>query len=321
MEKNWNFLNNTFWVKTSESKKKMLTLAADHLAKLEAGKADPVIGTMYVRTKPLYEAFDAKYALWKASKGTHEGETQRFTDMLQLLPGKLQSWDLKIQPVLPAKSPDYKLLFYDARNPFYKGTYEQRINAGFALASNLGKYPELANVKDEVFAFFTALQNARSVQQQQEGGVDTVSDDLTAAHHALAVIMYANLGLLMDKYAGNPENIEAWFDLRLLRKHLPKDGGQGMEDTFELTVPARKVMDAGIKLSANETLYLNNTGAVPLSVYTATDTATPPPATLQTIEPDTDAEFSVAELGNPSNTLLMLVNNSDKDGSLEIGIV
>lgn len=321
MKKQWIYLINTFWVVTMLSTKKMLSLGADHLAKLEASKADPVIGMMYTRTKPLYETFESKYAMSKATKGSHTGETQRFTDKLKLLPDKLQGWDLKIQPILPAKSPDYKLLFYDARNPFYRGTYEQRINAGFTLATNLGKYPELAQVKDEVFTFFTDLQNARMTQQKEEGGVDTLSDELKTAHRALAQGMYANLGLLMDKHADNPGNIEAYFDLSLLRQHHSKDEGEVMEDTIELTIAAHQVMDAGIKLSANETLYMNNTGTVALGFYTASDATVAPPATLHTLAPDIDAEFPVAELGDVSNTCLMLVNNTDTAGSLEIGIV
>lgn len=226
----WRYANNPYWRLLSCKPRKGLSLASEHLASLEAEKADADIARILPRTQQAVGAYSESYALISAGKGTHIGETSRFKNLLDTLPEKFRRIDLKIQLEYLEKTPDYIALFPHGKSAIYYGTYEQIINEVKALSDRLGSYTNLAGAKADVDAIYTELLTIRSGQQQAGQTTATAYDIFELKAQELAVVMFANLGALIEKFAATPENIERFFNLNLLRTSgAAKNGNTGSE--------------------------------------------------------------------------------------------
>ncbi len=321
MKRLWFYVVNTFLTAGRNSFKKVLSIAGGHVSMLDAKKSDADILLMFNRISPVCEFFSNLYATWLAYKGAVSAETQRFKELLNQFQPKMYNWDLQIQLVFPEKSSDYTFLFPNGKKPFYNGTYDQRVSAIETLSLNLKEYASLAAIQLEVKKYFDDLKSARNVQQKKIGLLKEKAHEMKSAHVALANLLYANLGLLMNKYANEPEKIQAFFDLELLRSHKSKDDTVP-SDTFMLSIPTNINKEAGISFEVDSTLLFYNDSNVPLEVYTAADKNDPIPAQTITIDPDEEKELNVNELGAPGNRFLFVVNHDlNEVGKMEITLV
>ena len=57
---------------------------------------------------------------------------------------------------------------------------------------------------------------SRITQQNAEGDVDAKSTALHLCRAAVALVMYRNLGRLMEKYGDDPDNLEDFYELSLI---------------------------------------------------------------------------------------------------------
>lgn len=219
--KTWGFLLNQFANATAGSFRKMLLLSADHAARLAARAAEPGIAVLNTRYAPLHAAYATAYGKWDAATGSQEARTAAVTAQLDLLSStKARQWDVRTQAAYDAKSPEYKAVWPDGRSPLQNGAIDLRISAVDALhtrmlpcAAALGA-PLLA----EVAGFYATLLALRATQQGGEGQASADSTALEAARVTAAVMMYGNLGVLMDLYRATPEAVADYWDLSLIRE-------------------------------------------------------------------------------------------------------
>jgi len=214
----WHYAENQIDNCTKESKKRMNRIISDHLSKLHAGIADPDILALYNRTLPLKTDFSGSYAGAISANAYYKGRTAAY-DLLknELSSTKIEDWDIQIQVVFRKGTPEYIGLLPRGREPFQKGTNDQRIDEVRALGLRLAAYPALAAVKVSVDAFATSFGNARDIQQEKELLVAENSSSNEIHRKALANMMYGNLGVLMDKFRDDPKQIEKYFDLEVIR--------------------------------------------------------------------------------------------------------
>lgn len=258
---NWIHTINPFAVATRTSKRKMLILISDHSSRLQAGVANPVINSLYNRTAPVKLAFSIKYSAWELANGLWKAETARINAGLKdLSSNKIEDWDIRIQGVFRQGSPDYISLLPNRRIPFQEGTMDDRIAAVNTLGNALGLYPAqpvLVTLKAEVDAYYTDLLDKRNVQQQKEGVTKTASDELEAARMDCAVIMFQNLGILIDTYPTQPELITNYYQMDLLQ-----DTSDNSEEYTGTLAPSefKNAVPAG-KVTQQSNLYIKNTGS------------------------------------------------------------
>lgn len=224
IKETWHYLSNQFDNVTKKSFKLMNIINADHLAKLQAQASDTVIATLLARTNVPHDSFNTTYSNWLSAKGFYKGETNRVNGYLKELSSvKLKQWDAQIQAVYLEGTPDYKILLPNGRKPFQSGTIDDRISHLQAFVQRLAAYPTLVTTKTNVIAFHTMLNAARDVQQQKEELVDYASTLLEVARKDIALMMYRNLGVLIDKYASNPDFVSNFWDYQLLHSNVSDD--------------------------------------------------------------------------------------------------
>ncbi len=321
MTRIWFYLKNTFLTVGRTSYKKTLSIARGHVCALFVKKDEEDILLMHDRILPVYDAFSDLYAIWMAYKGAVRGQTARFKELLSQLQTKMYNWDLHIQLVFPEKSSDYVFLFHNGRKPFNQGTYEQRISAIESLSIKLLEYEAFASIQSEVLQYHKALRSARNVQQGKVGMLKATAREMKTAHLNLGIMLYANLGMLMSKYAANPEKVQMFFDLELIRSPKKKKN-TGFTNIFTLRIPVNISKEAGISFSVDSILLFYNDSIIPLEVYTATDKNDPIPAQTITINPDEEKRMKVNELGTPGNRFLFVVNHDmHEEGRMEITLV
>ncbi len=260
----WHYITNQFEGSTRGSFKRMNILASDHQSKLTAQGTDPDIAALVARTLPLATAYGTAYTGSITANATYKGHTQLGDSLLaQLSNTKIKQWDIQIQNVFLEGTAEYTMILPNMRGPFQKGGKDQRQSEVEALAQRLLAYPALATTQADVAAFFTTLKTARDNQQQKEQLAATASSQLELARVALAVMMYGNLGVLMDKYRETPDMVGNFWQLDLIR-----DAASGGTDDDDLP-------DNSVTISGK---VMNQTTGTPLANVSvvAFDSATGP---------------------------------------------
>jgi hypothetical protein len=320
MKRIWFFLNNVFISFSKRSYKKLLSISLSHVSILEAKNGDTDIMLLFTRTLPLYNVFINIYEEWTMLKGDSAGETKRFKNLLDDFPTKMYNWDLKIQAIFPETSPEYTILMPKGKKPFYNGTYDQRVSNIGSLSKNLLKYPALASVQTEVQEYYTELAGSRKLQQQKVGLLKSKSEDLKSAYLSLGNMLYANLGMLINKYATEPKKIQPFFDLELIRSHSTKK--ELPIDTYSFIVTPNSSKEAGISFEIDTEFLFYNNSNVPLEVFTGAEKDSPIPAQMITIAPGEEKKLAPNELGAPGNHFLFVVNNDmTEEGEIEITLL
>ena len=182
----WIFLINTFFVNTVKSIKNALSLTQDHLAKLTANEADADILAIKTNYLPLHTAFVTAHNQLESKLGIYKGKTQSFEEILQeLSKEKINEWRGKVFAVFPEGTDNATAIFPRDREPFQKGTYDERVEAVDTLSVTLGTYttePTLVTLSGTVAAYYITISGARALQQTNEGSVATLRTNLKAAN-------------------------------------------------------------------------------------------------------------------------------------------
>lgn len=211
------YLDNQFDNVTKKSYKLMNIINADHLAKLQAQQSEPDIAALLARTILPHDDYNTAYSNWFSANGIYKGETNRVNGYLdELRSTKIKQWDIQIQQAYIAGTPDYIALLPNGRTPFQTGGMDARVSQLQALAQRLAAYPILSATTNDVLAFYTMLTAARVIQQEKEGLANNASALVEVARKNIALMMYRNLGFLMDKYASNTQLITNFWDISLL---------------------------------------------------------------------------------------------------------
>ena len=320
MKTEMNFQKNIFLSVTENSKKRMQSIASSHTAALEAEKADADLLVLFNRTKPLTTVFNNDFAKWLSACAFQKSETERFKNLLEEIPQKLREWNVPIQQVFLEKTFDYIFLFPKGKGVFYKGTYEQRITELNSFVDRLNKYPQLSDVKDLVSAFCQFAENSRLSQQKSSDLLKQSSLILEDKRIELSYMFYANLGMLMNKYAHNTEQISRFFDPKLLSRYNHKD--EEGTDTYEISLAPNSKKEAGIQFGVGATLLFFNNSNIPLEIYTAPDKTSPAPEQPIIIEPNSEKSYMINELGALGNRFLYIENKDlHEEGEIEITLI
>ncbi len=316
----WTYLRNVFNNVTSSNFKRMLSLSADHKAKLSYhGATNPDVNTLYLLFEPIHTAFTVKYAKVVANFGAYKSATSTVEALAaDLSKTQIKSWDIKIQNVYEDHTDEYKSIIHSGRAPFQSGTYEQRLLAVQSLAVSLAAYPLLSTVLTSVQAFATAFQNARLHQQELEGADTNLRVELEQAREDLALVMHRIFGQLIFLFAHQPGTIQSFYELQYLKAPAPKPN---LNPPININANSRQQAMEGLFVSTDN-FELENPGETDLGYFvTETDLAATPNDVVF-LQPKVKQVFTLAELTDGTTPRkLIVVNLTDKNGQFRTRLV
>ena len=217
----WIFTINTFEVNTADSNEKMLSIATDTEAKLQAESADPDINILYTSYFPVYDAYRQIQINYDVAAGNRKGKTLNLENLMKIeLPKEIRKWEGFVRSIYTEDSPEELEIFPNKRDPFLQGTYEQRISAIGTLAKRLAadSNASIQGYAPTVLSFYNLIFSARDTEQNKEGVLGILSDTREQQRKLLATELFGVLGGLMRKFKSDPLQAARFFDLSLLRE-------------------------------------------------------------------------------------------------------
>jgi len=317
MEYNWHYLNNPFLPKGQKRNYKRLSiLGENHVDSLKSNKTEPGIESLFNRSLPLLEDFQHSLQEKISSKSASKAYNFSFDELIDQMPEKLAFWDANIQTIFSVKSLEYNTIFASNRSAIYRGTSRQILDNIINFKNKITEYPQLASLTIPVKEYVESLIKNRDLKSDKKGKLDRNTDILDKKHDALGVMMYRNLGVLMDIYGEDPKQIERFFMLSMLRTHKKKTNGDSTGSV--LNIAPNGTATADFKLLAGKTYLIdikNNPGIQVYGGNTANQTPSSSPIDLS----NEDNEITSEELGYPSNTLMIFKNpNPSTTAEVEI---
>lgn len=266
----WSYLQNPFDNVTKKSYKQMFLMATDHFDKLLANSTDSKINVLYLFGKPYFDDFCAQYRKSNTDSSTYQMLTERTVKLLdELSSTHARRWDVQVQGVFDTTEAEYKSILPKGRALFQGGAYDLRINEVLNFANRINAYPELSRLEAEVKAFHVKIVDARSKQQGAESLVQMNSQDLEAKRYALAQVMHSIFGQLLHIYFNDTEKVEAFYELKYLRK-ITSDKNDESTIIEEVVIqPNQTVTALEGKLNEKDEVTVLNTGESTLIVYLA----------------------------------------------------
>ncbi len=322
MKRTWIFLINTFLVRTVTSMIKLLRIAVDHNDRLQAEAAsDPSLLVLYDRLNPVLTAFSDTLSQRDGGHGIGKSKTQSFEELMELLATKwLPEWEGKVFYHYPKGTIAATAIFPNNRTPFLAGSYEVRIQAVKTLKQVLANYPLLADLMADVSDKYDLLLETRNLQKQQMNLTAGYADLLEKQRVELCVMLYRNLGALIDRFGERPTDIERFFNLQLLRSAgTDKDILLRNTDSVEANATmAVRLPDASkLNVASFCTLMNNSSNTVLEFFFSNSASATDAPVKTR-VEAGQVVTGTLSECGwNPGNELLIVKNVNGVAGQFE----
>lgn len=238
---------NQFLNGTARSNYAANTFFRDALSRLSAyAVLNSIIKMLYDRTLPLYAVWERNYLAWIGSKGTYAGKTDEWESIAdELRKTKYQIWRASIitAGILP-DSPVFKTLLPNGSKYFHGGRYERRtaeVKTFLEQLSSLSQanfnslqWTVIEALKTDVQAFYDRMFAIRNAQQEIEKSYDDAPIELEDARIALCIMLYRNLGILMDTYPEEPERVNSFYEWNLLKaKSKRKNSGNTLSNSAE----------------------------------------------------------------------------------------
>jgi hypothetical protein len=318
---NWHYLSNQFDNVTKNSNLRMVIITNDHNAKLIEQQADPDILDLLNRTTPVHEDYLKAYNDSKSAVAFRKSATQSVTEKLGTLRSTtLRQWDAQVQVHYLSGSAEYTAIFPNGLTAFHTSTMDQTVTMLKALADRMNVYAPLAAVATEVETFHTDLKDLRDKQQGKEQLVGQTATLLEEARFKLATLMYANLGILMDKYASAPDNIANFWEVQLLQQHTSANNGEPETEEFSGNVEPLSTVNITSNIEDDSTVVLSNTGSVTLVFCTAADGATACGVAGLSLAPGEVLQATGAELNGGGSFLNVTNNDPATEGAYNVEI-
>lgn len=296
----------------------MNVLIVDHNSKVKAVTTEPRIVAIQLRTATGRNNFVTGYSLYKTEEGVYRGLTLAVEQKLaQLSSTKISDWNIAVQVHFKEGTPTYRSIFPRGLSGIYQQTIDGTVVELRALGQRMEPFATLDATRTEVETFADELETLRDTQQQQEGIFEGSADALETLRLAAGNIMYANTGILMDVYFENPEEIERFFELSLIRD---TGSGEGNSDHFEGEVAGGETKNiTSDEVKDGNVVRFTNTGTVSLTFFYGllpTDTSGLPSVTVAAGATETITLGPV----DPARRFLNVTNLSTETGSYEVAV-
>ena len=314
MKTPWSYTVNPFEMATNDSYAKALKISTFHYDALAGVQTDPFFSTLYTPIASLHTTLRAAYANYTAQQGAQMSKTLSLSQLLiMLMNTKAKQWDVAAQGAHPQGTAAYKNLFPHNRIPFQNGSQLERINAVKTLSLALTGDTALATTKTDVDNFYAQLDAANNAQKTSKSTTVINSDKVETARINVCVAMYANLGAMIQKFASTPEVIADYFDLATIRNGAQVDFTGHLKPLHSHYICKHTFGEADV-------ISVKNMNDTPLKVYLALTKDAAIPATAFIVPANTIENVKAVQLGDISNTHL-IISNPDANITAEWEVV
>ena len=220
------YSSNQYLSQTADSHDKAVKLGVFHVAKIKALRdaspldADYIL--MYDRSAPLTADAQTKYNVYYHTEDAQIGQGKLIDLRVKGIKGKTgkaRDWFNRISAIYLISDPArLAAIFPHGLKPF-RGKKDAIIQALNTLSLNIGDDANvlMVAIKAEVDAEYTFLNPGRNDQVSAIALTGIKSGDVDASCHAIMVMEYRNIGLMIDKWPANPDDIqESIHDMELL---------------------------------------------------------------------------------------------------------
>ncbi len=313
----WLYLYNPFL--SSRISDIILYQIAEYLYKVLINEqADVEIKNWLVIFEPIYLKFKTAFNQFHSNKGVSVGETQRFNELMDMMPDKVHQWMHDVEDEYLNTTPDFKAIFIGGKTSFNKGKIEKRLNRISELELTLINYPSLDSIMQDVKSYRVQLDQNKTTKICKYDDVNKLSDLIDELHIELAEIMYCILGKAISYYYKKPAEVERFFKQSLLRTKSPKTNDES--DAYVLGIDMAGSAVADFELKAGKTYVFKNNGNQSLYFAgIANISDVPAAANLTELQATTEAEITAEALGYPQNRMVYFQNKSTTmEGEVEI---
>ena len=282
-----------------------LRITLFHYNALKANISDAFIAGLYATYDSIHKNYVDTYNAWRVQLGAQQGATKTLDTLFKELAYKKASkWKGVVVGIYGNDSPMLETLFPQQSKPFNRGSQSDRLEAVNQLILAIGTNPDLVALKTEIELFYTSLNDAFEAQKGAKLLTDNLSDAVEVARLKMCVAQYANLGGMMQYYAGAPLLTGNYFDQKAIRT--------GTQVLFMGLVKALKIKTIVQRtLQATDELKLENDGNTELRFYLAADKDAAIGATFISVAANSYTTVSAADLGDVSTQHFLMVFNPD----------
>ena len=143
------------------------------------------------------------------------------------MPAKLRGFKNAVIPTYDTETDEFKMIFGENLNRFYRGGYTSIANCVNAMAGVMHTYAGIGTVETAVIAYYNQLIGAGVNQHVDMSDVEGDSAAIIAQLAICAGVMDQNLGYAKVLNATNPDiidrkaKIDSWFPLDIIQQHEP----------------------------------------------------------------------------------------------------
>ena len=304
----WLYLYNPFL--SSRISDIVLYQIAEHLYNvLTNEQSDLEIKGWLVLLDPVFGKYKTAFNQFHSGKGISMGETQRYNELMDMLPTKVHQWMHDVEDKFLNTTPDFKAIFAGGRTSFNEGKLVNRHNRVAELELALENYPALDAVKQSVKDFRLQLDENKTTKAGKFDDVSKLSDLIDELHVELAEVMYCILGKAISYYYKKPAEVERFFKQSLLRTKSKKANYES--DAYILYVDMAGSAVADFELKAGKTYVFKNNGNQSVFYAGIANISDVPAATaLSELTAGDEAEITAEALGYPQNRMVYFQNKS-----------
>lgn len=313
----WLYLHNPFL--SSRISDIILYQVAEYLYKVLINEqSDLEIKSWLALLEPIFEKYKTAFNQFHSNKNISVGETQRYKELMDMMPNKVHQWMHDVEDVHLNTTPDFKAIFNGGKTSFNEGKLVNRHNRVAELELVLENYPALDAVKQSVKDFRQQLDDNKTTKVGKFDDVNKLSDLIDELHVELAETMYCILGKAIGKYYKKPAEVERFFKQSLLRTKSPKTNDES--DAYVLGIDMAGSAVADFELKAGKTYAFKNNGNQSIFYAgIANISDVPAAANLTELQANTEAEITAEALGYPQNRMVYFQNKSTtQEGEVEI---
>lgn len=313
----WLYLHNPFL--SSRISDIILYQIADHLNNVLVNEqVDAEIKSWLTLFQPDFDKYKTAFNQLHSNKGISVGETQRYNELMDMMPDKVHQWMHDTEDVFKLTSPDFKAIFGGGKTSFNQGKIDKRHSRVSELEVTLINYPALDAVLQDVKSFRIELDENKTSKIGKYDDVNQLSDKIKSLHIELAAIMYCILGKAIAKYYLTPEDVERFFKQSLLRTKSPKANEESDAYTLDIDIAGSAIADFELK-AGKSYLFKNYSNQSLYFAGIANISDVPAVAGLTELPSSDEIEITAEALGYPQNRMVYFLNKSTtEEGEIEI---
>ncbi|MEI6509265.1 MAG: hypothetical protein WCO54_12335 [Bacteroidota bacterium] len=210
--------------------------------------------------KPKHDALVAEVSKKGVIFDARKTDTRSLKEFKKDFKPEYREWVLAITNVFREDSDDYNRLLIDGAKSFYVNDSKKRLIRINKLISAIGSNEDLADIKLRIQVYATLLSSKIQSQGGNTSGVITEATNLNNCINVCSKGLWYVLGTLITVYVDDPDQILAFFPMRLIYK-------AANQKSYTLLVPKASRRKVCIHLfKEGETITITNKGLVDLKI-------------------------------------------------------